>query len=315
MFGEKYTESPAQSGHFDASASTSSVATYASTIASEEDEEGPEFDVPEYTRDSFDVDGPYPASPPEFAELFPSQRRLRIAHDDTTLDGNMNLRVDTSVDGSYGRAIDLTLFHMRMYDLKSRDFSFRRYCRESGREVMHSSRPQPQPAVVAASNKRPTLQRSVSNALQSFRSSKDANLKRQDSGYSSSDDLSFEKSEKTEKKPTQAKQDKKFRLEFSNYAHVDLKRQGSQKNGKHYDFDYWGTSYSWKRTTKAIDGAERVFFDLINNTTLKAVAHIAPESQSPKEARLEKEKGGWIAPCYFWIEDQSVIDGMSDTAE
>ncbi|MBE7181245.1 MAG: hypothetical protein INR71_08560, partial [Terriglobus roseus] len=39
----------------------------------------------------------YPATPSDFAELFPSSRELLIRHDDTTVDGNMNLRVDADV--------------------------------------------------------------------------------------------------------------------------------------------------------------------------------------------------------------------------
>jgi hypothetical protein len=56
----------------------------------------PEFEVPEYST------APYAAThlaatPSDFSELFPSHRRLIVRHDDSTLDGNMNLRIDTEV--------------------------------------------------------------------------------------------------------------------------------------------------------------------------------------------------------------------------
>ncbi|RAL65797.1 hypothetical protein DID88_005462 [Monilinia fructigena] len=36
------------------------------------------------------------------------------------------------------------------------------------------------------------------------------------------------------------------KLEFSNYAQIDVKRRGT-KALKRYEFEYWGHSYSWKR--------------------------------------------------------------------
>jgi hypothetical protein len=66
---------------------------------SEEDngpDELPEFEVPEYSTEPY-VANVIAATPSDFSELFPSHRRLQIRHDDSTLDGNMNLRVDTEV--------------------------------------------------------------------------------------------------------------------------------------------------------------------------------------------------------------------------
>src|SRR5438045_7130949 len=102
---------------------------------------------------------------------FPSSRRLLIQHDDSTLDGNMNLRIETEHNG--GKPPH-QLFHLRMHDLKSRQFSFRRHCRESGREVCHCNRKLALPLV-----ERPGLQRSVSNALANLVSKQD--LKRENS--------------------------------------------------------------------------------------------------------------------------------------
>jgi hypothetical protein len=46
----------------------------------------------------------------------------------------MNLRIETEVEEG-GDTVPLTLFHVRMHDLKSREFSIRRYERSSGRDV------------------------------------------------------------------------------------------------------------------------------------------------------------------------------------
>ncbi len=80
------------------------------------------------------------STPRNFATYFPSADRVTICHDDSTLDGNMNLRLDTTIHTQSGERRQLTLFHLRMRDLKTRDFSLRRYCRDSGREVCHSKR-------------------------------------------------------------------------------------------------------------------------------------------------------------------------------
>lgn len=164
-----------------------SAETYVSSLSSEapdQDQDFPPYDVP---YDGHDVVAPKPlaSSPQEFADYFPSTQRLCIRHDDSTLDGNMNLRVDTKARTHNGREVDLTLFHLRMHDLKRRDFSLRRYCRDSGREICHSSRKCSKPSIM----KRPGLQRSMSNALSSLRSKSVSrtptitSLKRQDSGY------------------------------------------------------------------------------------------------------------------------------------
>lgn len=124
----------------------SSVDTYASTVESEQDVAAnlPEYEVPEYSSQPY-APTAVAATPSDFSELFPSHRRLTVRHDDSTIDGNMNLRIDTEVtmhgmhDISYicsilltqiagGRRCDMTLFHLRMHDLRDREFSLRRYC-------------------------------------------------------------------------------------------------------------------------------------------------------------------------------------------
>lgn len=94
--------------------------------------------LPEYRHDIVDRNV-CPSTPQEFAQLFPSLDRMSVRHDEFTADGNMNLRVDVSVP--MGRRRILTsyqLFHLRMYDLAKREFSLRRYSRDSGREVCNS---------------------------------------------------------------------------------------------------------------------------------------------------------------------------------
>ena len=115
-----------------------SVQTYVSTEPSEVDTDSESvaaFDLLDFEEDEYRSDA-IPATPRDFAELFPSGRRLSIHHDDSTVDGNMNLRVDTLVETEWSdQKENLTLFHLKMNDLKSRDCSLRRYCRDSGREV------------------------------------------------------------------------------------------------------------------------------------------------------------------------------------
>ncbi|MCJ1248726.1 hypothetical protein MMC30_005945 [Trapelia coarctata] len=90
-----------------------------------------------------------PPMPPEFKELFPSTGRMYIKHEDT-VDGNMNLRVDTGQPTFSGRDRDQTFYQFRTQDLKAREFSLRRYARDPGREVSQTSqkdkeRPKPKP--------------------------------------------------------------------------------------------------------------------------------------------------------------------------
>ncbi|PWW71572.1 hypothetical protein C7212DRAFT_234091 [Tuber magnatum] len=75
-----------------------SVNTYCSTVASFEDlvdEDYPYYEPHPYGHHHKAPPPPQamPSTPSEFGELFPSTRCLSIRHDDSTLDGNMNLRV------------------------------------------------------------------------------------------------------------------------------------------------------------------------------------------------------------------------------
>jgi hypothetical protein len=307
----------------------SSTETYASGASEEEQDLSeepetydPEYDVPEYSWREETETEVRPSTPQDFAEFFPSSKRLYIRHDDTTYDGNMNLRVDAA-DPHSARKANVQLFHLRMHDLKKREFSLRRYERSSGREVCHSSRKYTKPAA----GRRPTaLTRSVSNAfasmlakpefkrtnstLSSHSTKSTRPVIRQDSGYGSHDDDDDEAP--TPKTSVQIPTNT-TKLEFSNYAHVEVKRRGA-KSSKRYEFEYWGASYAWKRIVEKDGAGKAVSYHLFKGDG-PAVAHIVPEMRSPQQVLAEIEAGGWVPPCTLWISDRSVIESVSDVAE
>lgn len=298
-----------------------STETYASSVSSMDDldqaEDLPPYDVPD---DGYRTVAPkaLAASPQEFAEYFPSSQRLCIRHDDSTMDGNMNLRVDTKARTYDGGDVDLTLFHLRMHDLKRREFSLRRYCRDSGREVCHSSRKYSQPSVV----KRPGIQQSMSNALSTFRSKPDheastmPSLKRNDSGYGSIHKGEVENEVETlpAKTPSVVPiPTNTTRLEFSNYAHLEVRRRGT-KSSKKYEFEYWGTKYAWKRIAVASGNFKEISYHLYDTKTSASLAHIVPVPQSSSEQREEDAKGGWVPPCAMMLEESVGCDS-ADLAE
>ena len=306
------------------STSSTSVDTYASTVPSEEAliEDLDHFHLPEYTAQHYDT--AIPATPSDFSELFPSHRRLAIRHDDSTLDGNFNLRIDTEVHAS-GRRCDMTLFHLRMHDLKERQFSLRRYCRDSGREVCHSLLKTAKPKAVP--EKRPGFQRSLSNALNNIlpkspesRPTTLSSLKRNDSGYGSMYSGDFDDDDEDftpvpDESKTQTHMTHTMKLEFSNYAQLDVTRAGAKAN-KRYEFDYWGVSYSWKRIIqRRHDGTQQVSFHLVRAGSEEVLAYIIPISLSPSEACEEEAKGGWIAPCTMWIADERIVRSQKDVSD
>ncbi|KAL8927477.1 MAG: hypothetical protein Q9208_002282 [Pyrenodesmia sp. 3 TL-2023] len=303
----------------DESADARSIGTYASTTNSFEDidEDLPPFEVPDY-HDAPLSSTAVPSTPHEFAEYFPSGRKLLIRHDDSTLDGNMNLRVDTEIREPGNQRLDLTLFHLRMHDLKNREFSLRRYCRDSGREVCHSSRKYTKPAAMS----RPSLQRSMSSALSSLRGKPDsksatkAGLKRQDSGYDSMSDegMELEAVKQSPKGRSIPLPTNTTQLEFSNYAHLDVKRRGA-KTSKRYEFEYWGTNYAWKRVAVSMGTFKEVSYHLVNADTAATVAHIVPATMTTAETQEEEAKGGWVPPCLMWISDEKIRCRHTDVAD
>jgi len=305
-----------------------SVETYASTIDSADDleDDAPPFDAQSYQGYEPCGSDAIPSTPRDFAELFPSTTRLSICHDDATTDGNLNLRVDNQVELRGEIKLPMTLFHLRMNDLKARQFSLRRYCRESGREVCHSDRKYQKPA----QEKRPTLQKSLSSALYNIRhkarsptSSQLGALKRSDSGYASMHNHEYDcdddddgshatptpSSRRASLLPTNT-----IKLEFSNYAHVDVKRRGTGSH-KRYDFEYWGVDYAWKRFIQRDGDFEEVSYHLYRSDSENSLAHIVPVPLTRAQAEEENAKGGWVAPCSLWLTDESVISGLSDISE
>lgn len=273
----------------------SSTETYASTVPSEEDYEGclPLFEQPE-TASRPKLVYPRVSSSRDFAMYFPSTRTISIRHDDATLDGNMNLRLGTEARTEDGTPLDLTLFHLRMYDLKRREFSLRRYCRDSGREVCHSKRK----AISAPSSRRPGFQRSVSNAFTNLRSRSDnktgttVSLSTPDSGYDSmSDDGSGSPPRPSGRAVKEVASTNAVCLEFSNYAHLEVARRGS-KASKRYEFEYWARKYAWRRAVKTTGDFKATSYHLIDMTTNISIAHIAPIPMSHSETQYEEAKGG-----------------------
>ncbi|KAF2774537.1 hypothetical protein EJ03DRAFT_340635 [Teratosphaeria nubilosa] len=297
----------------------------ASTVLSEEDlqdrerEEVSDYDVPEYTAVPYNSHA-LPATPADFSNLFPSHRRMTIRHDDATLDGNMNLRVDTEVVVQ-DRKCDMTLFHLRMHDLKNREFSLRRYCRDSGREVCRSERKRTKPK----SEQRPGFHRSLSNALNSMtmrsrsevRAATRRDLQRNDSGYGSLHSIDLPETDRPRSADDGALDlplDDTVRLEFSNYAQIDVKRAGVKSN-KRYDFEYWGVFYSWKRIARKDGPCTGFTYRLTKSGSDKPLAYIIPLSLTPLQTQEEQAKGGWISPCSMWLADESVILGQKDVVD
>jgi hypothetical protein len=309
----------------------SSQETYASTSASQEDlfdepeSYDPEYEVPECKE--VVESNLRPSNSHDFAQFFPSSKRLLIRHDNTSYDGNMNLRVDTETRNGQSKEV-VQLFHLRMHDLKKREFSLRRYERSSGREVCHSSRKYAKPV---AERRPAALTRSVSNAFASickpdFKRTNSTNvnaanpmagIKRQDSGYASNEDsddeiedfMSDKKAAAAAMIPTNT-----TKLEFSNYAQIEVRRRGA-KSSKRYEFEYWGHSYTWKRVTEKDGEGKAISYHLFKNDGGPAVAHIVPELRSPAQIHSEEVAGSWVPPCQMWISDPKVLKADTDVAE
>lgn len=299
-----------------------------------------------------------PSDPYTFGRLFPSRDRLSIRHDDASPDGNMNLRVETVVSpgirsGSPAgsgpvlsrsrRAATVQLFHLRMHNLARREFSLRRYCRDSGREVCGCRRAYAPSS--SAADPSAGFPRSVSAALRSVK----APFRRPSSSTSSaSDSASSTRSSSSlfSRRPstrgslaTTAAQcvpaggerestdsvaslscaapprssllvpTDTIKLEFSNYARVDVRRGGAGR----YDFEWWGHGYAWRRSVDKT--LNTVSFHLVRDGHGSPVAHIVPEMRSPNQVEAERRAGGWIPPCYMWISDPAVVEAMTDVAE
>ncbi|KAG6040932.1 hypothetical protein E4U41_006584 [Claviceps citrina] len=288
-----------------------------------------------------------PSDPRTFRYLFPSWDGLCIRHDDTTPDGNMNLRVDTVALGLGGSSregrdgpVTVQLFHLRMHDLVERHFSLRRYCRDSGREVCFSKR-----AYASASSgaSRGGIQQSVSSALRHVRapfhrpralslscfsrkSSSSLSARRRPSTASAMTATSSASSTgrytdgsdgqrsarlpavKSSPSSVVLAPTNRIKIEFGNYARVEVCRRGS----KRYGFEWWGHTYAWKRVVNK--QLNTFSFHLRRGDKRGVLAHIEQERQSPSQIEAEKRAGGWVPPCCMWFQ-WSVITGPRDVAE
>ena len=271
----------------------SSVNTYASTTASIEEAE----EIEKYVSHVEHAGDVISSTPAEFAELFPSTRRMLIRHD-TTTDGSMNLRVDTPVSTTTGHFLKMTLFHLRMQDLRERKFSLRRYCRDSGREVCTSNKKYVRPTQ-RPKRRRPTLQRSISSALQTlgvkaFQTSLHPSSTATE--CDGAEDMEIFSPDEEATIPTNI-----IKLEFSNYAHVEVERHKT-KVDKRWSFEYWGISYHWVRAKHSTT------YRLINGLTGKTTAQITPEVLSKREIESDTSRGSWCPPCSMSITDTNVCD-------
>jgi len=159
---------------------------------------------------------------------------------------------------------------------------------------------------------KPELKR-ANSALSTHSSKSSKSAKRQDSGYGSSNDDDEEVDSFMPKSSIQIPTNT-TKLEFSNYAQVEVKRRGA-KSSKRYEFEYWGYTYSWKRVTEKDGQGKAVSYHLFKGDGGPAVAHIVPEMRSPSQIRAEDAAGGWVPPCSMWISDQSVLEALTDVAE
>ena len=104
-----------------------------------------------------------------------------------------------------------------------------------------------------------------------------------------------------------------MRMEFSNYAKVDIKRRGSTSS-KRYDFEYWDSMYSWKRVVEKGDRTKDSYHLLKDNGTT-AIAHIVGNMLTRSEVLKEKQEGYWVQPCSLWISDQRAVNSLTELAE
>ncbi|KAI5285197.1 hypothetical protein KEM54_000758 [Ascosphaera aggregata] len=293
-----------------------SMVTYASTDESEleDEDEEPPIEVARKRRENHPAKT-VPTTPPTFGSLFPSTRRLMIQHDDSS-DGNMNLRIDTFIPKNGRDDFRVILFHLRMHDLYRRKFSLRRYCRNSGREVCHSERIEGAPGKEGPYDHkgnhhlnlafRGAHAKQQNNELRRYASAPQRlNNKHTDSGDSSPDSVPMGR----RRQMTDA-----IKLEFSNYAHVTITRRG-RDSSVHYDFEYWGVKYQWKKMTLRRKTGQDAAYCLYPVRRSTSIARINFSVLTPEEIDEEEKKGGWVLPCSIRINDPMTYAKGGDIAD
>jgi len=160
----------------------------------------------------------------------------------------------------------------------------------------------------------------MSNALASFRGKPDFKRTnsglsavlpgRKDSGYASDseeDDVAAFTSPNSKAKDL-AQETNVIMLEFSNYAHVDVK-----SGGKKHEFEYWGTNYAWKRISEKDGQSKSVSFHLVRGDGGPVIARIVPELRSPAQVMADEKAGAFVTPCSMWICDQNMLGTSTST--
>lgn len=285
-----------------AKASASSVDTYASTRASNDD-------LPLLSQDGFPRErkrilepDSSPSSSECFARLFPTTRRMMVQHDDSTSDGNVNLRLDTDAVTQAGRRVKVSLFHLKMQDIGERKFSLRRYWRGSGREVCSCRRKYVKPVPPKC---RPS-QTDYPPIPTEPAARKHLASSQEDVESDSDDDELAESNKINATVRTDA-----MTLEFSNYAQVVLTPR-STDHRKQYDFEYWGEYYSWKRRPVRDGGEIIIAYELINLRTNRKVSSITPDALNQEVTEFEASQGAWIPACSMRIQEQNISDDLGD---
>lgn len=260
------------------------------------------------------------STPESFSRWFPSNETLFVRHDDDLTSRNMCLNVLTATDQGFGPL--LQLFYLRMYDLRKRAFSLRRYSRDSGLEVCRTSRIHKE-----ATGARPRVRRSINNSINSIRnfsrrssrssqtSAQSSQSETEYSNYSSESAVNKDECEaQVSTSPqgpvvdTQSEQSSnQISLDFSNYARIVVSRKafGARKS---YDFEYWGTAYQWKRLKKSQSlGRKRSYNLYRRDHSDLVVAHITLQDLTWSQTRDEEEMGGWVPPIWMRITDPSIL--------
>jgi hypothetical protein len=219
----------------------------------------------------------------------------------------------------------IQLLHLRMHNWKERDFSFRRYCRYSGREICHIVLKKLKSSPMKSKSS-PRLERSFSNTFNKIRRKASmASFRRTGSGRGS---ISSRASSRHSSVASSCEHDnfaggdeelpstidvaynaKTIQLKFSNYAQIDLKRCGS-KSRRRYEYELWGYSYIWKSERLAGDTAPLYY--LTEGDSSAPLEHIIPVLQSISQQREEERIGSWVHPCSFWVADRTISNTLAD---
>lgn len=253
-----------------------------------------------------------PATSTEFGELFPSKRKMLIQHDNTYGDAYANLRVDMHTSSHNGVKERVTMFHLKIHNREKREMSLRRYHRDSGREVCNCTRVHRE----KKQESRPKLIRSFSSALASLKLSTSSGASVRTSTSTEEDDpmVADDEEEVAEYDNTMDWHATNIiRLDFSNYAHIELFRKRKGGSSWH-EFEYWGSKYRWKAIPSVNGYPDNCVYQLFSSNSAKSMASIVPVPLTESEALAEDEIGGWVDPCSFWVEDPE-IRRRADVAE